>query len=306
MYLVNLILPGEVVLFPGLGQKHLPLPHEWNELLSPCVLLKVSDPPTGVRRYGFCLATYDSADAASWEGPVNWEQVDVVLNAVQQLCDHHCEAKPRAIAISAGGHKLMALLARLMTSSYTFRFSLVAFINAALHPETFHIGRRTILSQDIRVIVQHHFYDSLSPWLPVAQFWQDTATAARGAIHINCLHEKLAQYFGRTYHAVHGHLLRQKDFWICCQSAPDLNPRTFAQWASEHHLGNAHLCNDSGLTFLRWDSSAFPWAWEWYCYGRKGSLLTGEPMVDASKRQRTTAWTLRLRALLSAGPHLLS
>ena len=102
-----------LVLFPGMNAEHMHLPQN---VLTDYVLLKITDPKPTTAHYGFCTALYDEDDAGSWQSPVNWELVDIVLQAFQDLCNLGCEPRPRAIAISAGGHKLMAVLARMATN----------------------------------------------------------------------------------------------------------------------------------------------------------------------------------------------
>ena len=100
-----------LLLFPGLNGRGFQVP---DDELNSFIVLKVRDPLNMPRHYGFCRALYDEHNAASWEDPnLEWHLVDTVLDAITDLCYFGCRGDPRAIAISAGCHKLMAVLARM-------------------------------------------------------------------------------------------------------------------------------------------------------------------------------------------------
>ena len=256
-----------LVMFPGLTSQHIPFPQD---VLKDYVLLKVTDPQTEPLHYGFCTALYNADDAASWESDVNWHLVDIVLKAIQDLCHHGCEKKPRAIAISAGGHKLMAVLARMRINEITpsmslsFQFSMVVFIGAASHPESFALGKDVILSHAILVIVHHHCHDALSAWNGVSEYWMNTAAEASGAVHINTLSEQLHHIFGAALHHYAPFLLRQKAFWTCLDDASQHTPQTFRTFATDNHLGAAHLNDDNDPPLVQLGATQVIWTWEWY------------------------------------------
>ena len=149
------------VVFTGFGAKGMDLPRDE---LTPAVVLMVTD-PIPARHYGFCLDVFVDNMESTWQGPICWQWVDVVLTAIQDLVNLGCQPRPRGIGVSAGGHKLIAALARMQTVHYSFQFSMAVFIGAALHPESHETGLATILSHQVLVIVHHHAHDTLSLWV---------------------------------------------------------------------------------------------------------------------------------------------
>ena len=240
---------------------------------------------------------FDEEDSYSWECNIDYHMADMVIQVINELIHvHHCAPSPRAIGVSAGSHKLMAVLSRMANNHPAFTFSLVTFIGGAWHPDSFPNAKDTMLGDKTLVIVQHHEGDTLSKWAPVKEYWRTLAMAAQGAVHINVLTGKLFHIYGGSLHSVCPMLFRDPQFWDILSDAPEIQHRnTFEKWSRENFLGSSHLkLNDwnpyLSSKILTWGLSGFSWLWNWFiCTAVKYALLYPKvkrdfPAIDSATK----------------------
>jgi hypothetical protein len=121
-------------------------------------------------RYGYSECEYVRGHSCTWEGDVDPAPVQQFSELIRHLLALGCAPRVSFVGISAGVHKILAVVSDMRVPDEV-QVSHVVACAGAWHPELFHQAWAAPAAQQARWFCQHHVKDILCRWPHDLQSW---------------------------------------------------------------------------------------------------------------------------------------
>lgn len=235
-------LPGLLVIGTSLADEGPRVP---DTFLGHNVVLVLRNNCRGPKHYGYSSHTYAQGDPGSWEGPVDHFAAQAAAAVVHALRRLGCRSNLGFLGISAGCHKVMAVLAEVALWGRDEPLLVpthVVLVAGAFHERLF-MSALPVMHVASAVIVHHHRDDKLCPWRVQEGYWERLAVWRPRSVHLSVLTE--ASSPGTTHtHNVCWRLCAARAFWTFL-AVPPARLKDAARWCRKHRLGRADLMQNA-------------------------------------------------------------
>ena len=194
----------------------------------------------GKLRYGYSECEYVRGQSCTWEGAVDPAPVQQFSELIERLLALGCAPRVAFVGISAGVHKILAVMSDMRVQD-DVQVSHVVACAGAWHPRLFQQAWGAPAAQQARWFCQHHVKDTLCRWpYELQPWWTAHERDQEHRVYVRALGDANPLLFGYSQHNTSGPLLSQRAFWEELQN-PSAN---FRSTCVNQQLGLGHLATD--------------------------------------------------------------